>query len=60
MGLLTLISGVRDTPLVSSAAAQLLNQMLNYQRNTHADSVVLELAKIDPNLMSLFGLEELM
>lgn len=60
MGLLTLVSGVRDTPLVASAAAQFLNQIINYQRNTHAESVVKELAKIDPSLMSLFGFEELM
>ena len=34
--------------LVANAAVQILNRMLNHQKNAHADSIIKELANLDP------------
>jgi hypothetical protein len=54
------MSDHRKAPLVSVSAVQLLQKMMDYQKNIHADSVVKEVIGIEPTFLALFGIETLL
>jgi len=46
--------------LPAVTAAQLLSKMLDFQKNSHAESLAKELARVDPDFLGSFGLESLL
>lgn len=59
-GLFILMSDHKKSPLVAISAAQILQKLIDYQKNIHAESVVRELVSIEPNFLALFGIESLL
>lgn len=59
-GLLILISDHLKSPLVAQSAMLLLNKMLDFQKNIYADHVLRELQNLEPDFLTLFGIESLL
>ena len=54
------MSDYENNRLTAIAAALLLNRMIDYQKNGHAELICKELEKSEPKFLAIFGIEDLL
>jgi hypothetical protein len=54
------MADAENNRLTAIAAALLLNRMIDYSKNGHAELICKELEKCEPKFLAIFGIEDLL